>query len=111
MTDALTDAARHERLDHSVKIIPGRRRGPMGDAMTIAARSQGLSDVAAGRLDRKTIDANFSDLHPPLSLHEARVEAERCYFCFDAPVPAGLPDLDRHSDVHPPGRRRQSSNT
>ena len=28
--------------------------------MTIAARPQGLSDVAAGRLDRKTIDANFS---------------------------------------------------
>jgi len=59
--------------------------------MTIAARSQGLSDVAAGRLDRKTIDANFSDLHPPLSLHEARVEAERCYFCFDAPCQQACP--------------------
>jgi glutamate synthase (NADPH/NADH) small chain len=63
----------------------------MGDAMTIAARSQGLSDVAAGRLDRKTIDANFSDLHPPLSLHEAKVEAERCYFCFDAPCQQACP--------------------
>ncbi len=27
----------------------------------------------------------FSDLHPPLSHDEALVEANRCYFCFDAP--------------------------
>ena len=59
--------------------------------MTIAARPQGLSDVAAGRLDRETIDENFRDLHPPLSLHEARVEAERCYFCFDAPCQQACP--------------------
>ena len=59
--------------------------------MTIAARPQGLSDVAAGRLDRKTVDANFSDLHPALSVHEARVEADRCYFCFDAPCQQACP--------------------
>ena len=27
----------------------------------------------------------FADLHPPLSRHEAAVEADRCYFCHDAP--------------------------
>jgi glutamate synthase (NADPH/NADH) small chain len=59
--------------------------------MSIAARPQGLSDVAAGRLDRKTVDANFSDLHPALSVHEARVEADRCYFCFDAPCQRACP--------------------
>ena len=32
-----------------------------------------------------------SDLHPPLSLHEARVEADRCYFCHDAPCVAACP--------------------
>ncbi|RBP08206.1 glutamate synthase (NADPH/NADH) small chain [Roseiarcus fermentans] len=59
--------------------------------MPIAARPQGLSDVATARLDRKTLDANFSDLHPPLGPHEARVEADRCYFCFDAPCQQACP--------------------
>ncbi len=59
--------------------------------MTIAARRQGLSDVATARLDRKTIDENFRDLHPPLSRHEAKVEADRCYFCFDAPCQQACP--------------------
>jgi glutamate synthase (NADPH/NADH) small chain len=59
--------------------------------MTIAARPQGLSDVAAGRVDRKAIDENFGDLHPPLTVHEARVEADRCYFCFDAPCQQACP--------------------
>ncbi len=59
--------------------------------MTIAARRQGLSDVAPGRLDPKIIEENFSDLHAPLSRHEAKVEAERCYFCFDAPCQQACP--------------------
>ena len=59
--------------------------------MTIAANPPGLSDVAPGRLDGATIKANFADLHPPLSLHEARVEAERCYFCFDPPCQKACP--------------------
>ena len=59
--------------------------------MTIAAKSPGLPDVASSRLDAASLEANFSDLHPPLSLHEARVEAERCYFCFDAPCQQACP--------------------
>ena len=80
---------------------------PWGFAMTIAANPPGTSDVRPGRLDEATLKANFADLHPLLTSHEAKVEAERCYFCFDAALPAGLPDLDRHSAVHPPDRRRQ----
>ena len=38
-----------------------------------------------------TLKANFADLHPPLTRHEARVEAERCYFCFDAPCQQACP--------------------
>jgi glutamate synthase (NADPH/NADH) small chain len=59
--------------------------------MTIAANPPGLSDIAPGRLDEASIKANFADLHPPLTQHEARVEAERCYFCFDAPCQKACP--------------------
>ena len=39
---------------------------------------------------------NFSDLHPPLTRHEAFVEADRCYFCFDAPCMQACPT---HIDI------------
>ena len=52
--------------------------------MGIVSEPAGI-DVAPARLDRATLDANFSDLHPPLDAHEAKVEADRCYFCYDAP--------------------------
>jgi dihydropyrimidine dehydrogenase (NAD+) subunit PreT len=59
--------------------------------MTIAAAPPGASDIRPGRLDSATLNANFADLHPPLTFHEARVEAERCYFCFDAPCQKACP--------------------
>jgi dihydropyrimidine dehydrogenase (NAD+) subunit PreT len=59
--------------------------------MTIAANPPGTSDISSGRLDSATLEANFADLHPPLTPHEARVEAERCYFCFDAPCQQACP--------------------
>lgn len=31
------------------------------------------------------------DLHPPLTQHEARVESDRCYFCYDAPCVTSCP--------------------
>ena len=48
-------------------------------------------DVRASRLSRDEIDANFADLHPPLHRAEALVEADRCYFCFDAPCTTACP--------------------
>ncbi|WPY94247.1 NAD(P)-dependent oxidoreductase [Limimaricola variabilis] len=45
----------------------------------------------AGRLPAETLAANFADLHPPLSAHEARVAADRCYFCHDAPCVTACP--------------------
>ena len=48
-------------------------------------------DVRPSRLPRDEIDANFADLHPPLSRAEALIEADRCYFCFAAPCTAACP--------------------
>jgi glutamate synthase (NADPH/NADH) small chain len=47
--------------------------------------------VAGARLDSKAYRRNFADLHPPLDAHEALVEADRCYFCFDAPCVKACP--------------------
>ena len=51
--------------------------------------------LAAGRLSKNELERNFSDLHPPLSDHEALVAADRCYFCHDAPCITACPtDID-----------------
>ena len=49
------------------------------------------ADIAPGRLPPEQIEANFADAHPPLSPHEAAVEASRCYFCYDAPCMEACP--------------------
>ena len=48
-------------------------------------------DIRAGRLTDAEYSANFSDLHAPLEVHEARVAADRCYFCHDAPCVTACP--------------------
>ena len=48
-------------------------------------------DVASGRLAADRYTENFADLHPPLDHHQALVEAERCYFCHDAPCVQACP--------------------
>ncbi|KZM50926.1 NAD(P)-dependent oxidoreductase [Labrenzia sp. OB1] len=48
-------------------------------------------DIAAGRLSDDAYAENFSDLHPLLDPHEALVEADRCYFCYDAPCMQACP--------------------
>ncbi len=47
--------------------------------------------LVAGRLDEASYAAGFADLHPALTRHEAFVEADRCYFCFDAPCQKACP--------------------
>ena len=49
------------------------------------------ADIRPGRLRAEDYVRNFSDLHPPLNRHEAFVEAERCYFCDDAPCTTACP--------------------
>ena len=48
-------------------------------------------DISSGRLTLEEYAANFSDLHPPLDQHQAFVEADRCYFCYDAPCVQACP--------------------
>ena len=49
------------------------------------------SEIASGRLRAEEYAENFSDLHAPLNTHEAYVEADRCYFCYDAPCVTACP--------------------
>jgi dihydropyrimidine dehydrogenase (NAD+) subunit PreT len=49
------------------------------------------SDVQPARLPREKIAANFADMHPPLTRSEALIEADRCYFCYDAPCITACP--------------------
>jgi glutamate synthase (NADPH/NADH) small chain len=51
----------------------------------------GSRDVAAGRLEPEALADNFADAYPPLTEHAARVEADRCYFCHDAPCLTACP--------------------
>ncbi len=55
------------------------------------AEGQFKEGIAAGRLAAAQYAENFSDLHPPLDHHEALVEADRCYFCYDAPCMQACP--------------------
>ena len=48
-------------------------------------------DIACGRLSPAEYARNFSDAHPPLTPAQAQLEAERCYYCFDAPCTAACP--------------------
>ena len=55
------------------------------------AHSPSTPGIVTARLDADTLGENFADLHEPLTLHEARVEADRCYFCYDAPCMNACP--------------------
>ncbi|MFN4057221.1 MAG: NAD(P)-dependent oxidoreductase [Roseinatronobacter sp.] len=51
--------------------------------------------IVPGRLHPEDYAAHFDDLYPVYDAHEARVAADRCYFCFDAPCITACPtDID-----------------
>lgn len=47
--------------------------------------------IHAGRLNLAQYAANFADAHPPLNRTQALIEAERCYYCYDAPCTTACP--------------------
>jgi dihydropyrimidine dehydrogenase (NAD+) subunit PreT len=50
-----------------------------------------MPPVASGRLSLAEYARNFADAHPPLTAVQARLEAERCYYCYDAPCTTACP--------------------
>lgn len=48
-------------------------------------------DIATGRLAPGEYELNFNDAVPPLTEQAAIVEANRCYFCYDAPCMNACP--------------------
>ncbi|QLA83005.1 NAD(P)-dependent oxidoreductase [Acidovorax sp. JMULE5] len=65
---------------------------------TPASRACGIH---AARLNLADYAANFSDAHPPLTRAQALIEAERCYYCHDAPCATACPTgIDIPSFIH-----------
>jgi dihydropyrimidine dehydrogenase (NAD+) subunit PreT len=50
-----------------------------------------MADVAVGRAPKPALDEAFADMHPAFEPNEARVAAERCLFCHDAPCVTACP--------------------
>ncbi len=48
-------------------------------------------DVRAARLPADQYAKNFCDSHASLNLAQAKLEADRCYYCFDAPCITACP--------------------
>ncbi len=55
------------------------------------AEGQFREGIEGARLPPEKYAENFADLHPPLDHHEALVESDRCYFCYDAPCMTACP--------------------
>lgn len=65
---------------------------------TTASRACGIH---AARLNLADYAVNFGDAHPPLTKAQALVEAERCYYCFDAPCATACPTgIDIPAFIH-----------
>ena len=47
--------------------------------------------IHAERLNLAEYARNFGDAHPPLNRTQALIEAERCYYCYDAPCTTACP--------------------
>src|SRR5271156_1015344 len=46
---------------------------------------------AGERLSQNALESRFADVPPPLGVDEARLEASRCLYCFDAPCTRACP--------------------
>ncbi|GBR07399.1 NAD(P)-dependent oxidoreductase [Acetobacter oeni] len=50
-----------------------------------------IPDIASARLSDAELAVNFADAHPPFTAGQATVEADRCFFCYDAPCVEACP--------------------
>ena len=59
------------------------------------------AELRSGRLGPEQYARNFCDSHASLNLAQARLEADRCYYCFDAPCITACPTgIDIPSFIH-----------
>ena len=59
------------------------------------------ADVRAARLSPEQYAHNFCDSHAALNLAQAKLEADRCYYCFDAPCTTACPTgIDIPTFIH-----------
>jgi glutamate synthase (NADPH/NADH) small chain len=65
--------------------------GEVPEGRRISMGLERIPDIRGGRLAAEDYAANFRDLHPPLDRHQAFVESDRCYFCYDAPCIKACP--------------------
>ena len=56
-----------------------------------ALSAQRACGIHAARLNLADYAVNFGDAHPPLTRPQALIEAERCYYCHDAPCITACP--------------------
>ena len=54
-----------------------------------------MKNIAA-KLRLEEYENNFAALHPPLTVHSAAVEANRCLYCYDSPCMEACP---AHIDI------------
>ena len=64
--------------------------------------SLGLFNVMHnGVISKELIDCNFEDLHKPLNLHQAKLEANNCLYCYEAPCIKACPTtIDIPTFIH-----------
>ena len=61
----------------------------------MSGKPENGGDIRSGRLPKAEVERNFDDVAPPLTRSEALIEADRCYFCYDAPCTTACPtDID-----------------
>ena len=58
---------------------------------TLNSPSSRACGIHAARLNLADYARNFGDAHPPLNRAQALIEAERCYYCYDAPCTTACP--------------------
>lgn len=59
--------------------------------MDQAELADDIPDIATARLTAEQYEKNFGDAVPPYDAQSALIEANRCYFCYDAPCMNACP--------------------
>ncbi len=53
--------------------------------------NKNITTMPTTDISEDEIRDNFTDMHPPLNASQALIEADRCYFCYDAPCTTACP--------------------